>query len=79
MDKIDRIINHFRNLREDGVPTMNTASAPGAPGFSAYSNSAGPTAGTTPGLGKKKLDGRSKIMRRLPPTYRQFFNKTRKK
>lgn len=76
MDKVDKIINYFRNLHEDGIPTMNTASVPGAAGFSAYSNSKGPTAGTTPRLGKKKYDGRSKLMRRLPPGYRKVFNKT---
>lgn len=75
MNKIDKIIEHFRNLREDGgVPTMNTGTSNGSPGFSAYANSKGPVAGLTP-----PLDGRTKILKRLPPLYRFIFNKTNKK
>lgn len=79
MSKIDKIIEHFRNIHEDGavaMPTMNTNSVPGAPGFGAYSNARGPVAGVDAKLGK--YDGRSKIMRRLPKFYRDLFNKTKK-
>ncbi len=69
MKKIDKVIEYFRNLREEsGAPTMNTGTSNGSAGFSANADSSGPNAGTTnplPGLGtfrrKKsgKIDGRS--------------------
>lgn len=72
---IDRIINIIRSLKEEGVPTMSTASTTGKAGFggSAQGFDPGPTAGYD-----KPLDGRSKMMRRLPPAYRQALSKKRK-
>lgn len=74
MDKIDRIIRIIRSLREEGVPTMNTASTAGKAGFggSAQGFDPGPTAGYD-----KPLDGRSKVMRRLPSEYRKSLSKTK--
>lgn len=74
MDKIDRIIGIIRSLREEGIPTMNTASTAGKAGFggSAQGFDPGPTAGYD-----KPLDGRSKVMRRLPPEYRKSLSKTK--
>jgi hypothetical protein len=66
MNKIDRIISHIRNLREEGMPTMNTGTPSGNPGFSANADSSGPNAGNTyPFMNKFKritsgdIDGRS--------------------
>jgi hypothetical protein len=64
MDKTDIIVRHFRNLREEGGPSMNTGTPNGSAGFSAYADSRGPNAGTSnplPFFKKKngKLDGRS--------------------
>jgi hypothetical protein len=63
MDKIDKVIEYFRNLREESSPTMNTGSGSAA-GFSGYANSAGPNAGFDPVMKFKKrrngkIDGRS--------------------
>jgi hypothetical protein len=68
MNKIDKLISVVRALKEEGTPTMSTGSAAGKAGFggSAQGFDPGPTAGYD-----KPLDGRSKMMRRLPPAYRQ--------
>lgn len=58
--KIDRVIEAFRNytnLKEEGSPTMNTASTAGNPGFSSSANSVGPTAGFDPLLGFQRRKG----------------------
>jgi hypothetical protein len=67
---LNRIIEIIRNLNEEGivaVPTNNTASAPGKPGFSELSSSGGPTAGISPKLGnmrrRKKIIGLGKNSR----------------
>lgn len=78
MNKIDKLISIIRNLKEDGMsvsgpPTNNTGSTPEVAGYSEKSPS--PTAGYPKPLGR---DGRSKLMRRLPPGYRKFFSKKRK-
>ena len=51
--KLDRIIEAFRHLKEDGVPTMSTASTAGKAGFggSAQGFDPGPTAGFDPKMG----------------------------
>lgn len=78
MDKrLEKIINLIRYIKEEGVvsaaPTMSTASSAGKAGFggSAQGFDKGPTAGYDKLLGK--LDGRSKIMKRLPPAYSSFI------
>jgi hypothetical protein len=65
MSKIDRVINYFRNLREDAPvmtssPTMSSGDQP----FSSSSNPEGPNAGFTPVMSFRrrqngKIDGRS--------------------
>lgn len=74
MNKVDKVINYFRNLREEGVPTMNTSTPNGSAGGSASADAAGPFAGTDLPLGK--LDGRSRMLRRLSKYYRELYNKT---
>jgi hypothetical protein len=75
MDKIDKIINIIRVLKEEGAAMMTTSSTPNKAGFggSAQGFDPGPTAGYD-----KPLDGRSKIMRRLPPQYRKQLQKGKK-
>ena len=51
----------IRNLMEEGMVV-------GTGGFSGSANPKGPVAGFDPVM---KLDGRSKVMRRLPPPYRK--------
>jgi hypothetical protein len=64
MNKIDRVIEYFRNLREEGSPTMNTGTPNGSTGFGGDADSSGPNAGFDPVMGFKrrkngKIDGRS--------------------
>lgn len=74
MDKLDKIINIIRTLKEEGM--MTTSSTPTKSGFGGSSQGfdPGPTAGYD-----KSLDGRSRIMRRLPPEYRKGLQKKQKK
>lgn len=71
--KIDRVIEAFRNyinLKEEGM-VANASGTQG--GFGGSSTSGGPSAGYD-----KPLDGRSKMMRRLPPAYRKSLSKNKK-
>ena len=52
---------------------MTTGSSGSVAGFSHLSNAAGPVAGTT-----GPLDGRTRLMRRLPPEYRRSLSKKKK-
>jgi hypothetical protein len=76
MNKIDRIISIIRSLREEGIPTMNTATTAGKAGFggSAQGFDPGPTAGYD-----SPLDGRTKMAKRLPPEYRKKLSKKERK
>lgn len=68
MDKIERIISIVRSLKEEGGMVV------GSGGFTSSADPKGPVAGYD-----KLLDGRSKIMRRLPVAYRQNIQKTKSK
>jgi len=72
---IDKIISIIRSLKED-VPTMSTGSTAGSAGFggSAQGFDPGPTAGH-----EMPLDGRSRMLKRLPPLYRKSLRKKNKK
>jgi len=65
MDKIDRIINYFRNLREEGMVV-------GTGGFTGSADPKGPVAGFDPVMGytrRKKVIGLGKNSRnRWKPT-----------
>ena len=52
MEKIDKIIEAFRTIKEEGGMVANSPGTSG--GFSASSNAAGPTAGYDPLMGGKK-------------------------
>jgi len=72
MDKIDRIIEIIRTLKEEGMVV-------GAGGYTGAADPKGPVAGydkLMPGI----PDGRSSLMRRLPLFYRtDLLGKKRKK
>jgi hypothetical protein len=70
-DKIlQKFINIVRSLMED-APTMSA----GTGGFTGSADPKGPVAGFDPVM---KLDGRSKLMRRLPPQYRKSLTSKKK-
>jgi hypothetical protein len=80
MDKVDKLISIVRNLKEDGMgvgavsgPTNNTGSGPEGAGYGGSAQGFKSShAGYDKPLGK---DGRSKLMRRLPPPYRKSLQK----
>ena len=65
---LQNAINIIRNLQED-APTMSA----GTGGFTGSADPKGPVAGYDP-----LMDGRSKIMRKLPPMYRKQLSKPKK-
>jgi hypothetical protein len=75
---INKIIDIIHTLKEEGegggAPTNSTGSTASKAGFggSAQGFDPGPTAGYD-----KPLDGRSKMMRRLPPEYRKSIQKSK--
>jgi len=75
---INKIIDIIHTLKEEGMvtgaPTNSTGSTASKAGFggSAQGFDPGPTAGYD-----KPLDGRSKMMRRLPPAYRKSIQKSK--
>jgi hypothetical protein len=78
---IDKIIDIIHTLKEEGMgvgavsgPTNNTGS--GAEG-AGYGGSAQGFKSSHAGY-DKPLDGRSKVMRRLPPAYRKNLQKKNK-
>lgn len=68
---IDKIISIVRSLKEEG----GIANVVGAGGLT---GSAEPP-GRLDGYDKPMLDGRSKVMRRLPPLYRKSLISKKKK
>jgi hypothetical protein len=74
MDKIDKIINIIRTLKEEGMMTTSSTTNKAGFGGSSQGFDPGPTAGYD-----KLLDGRSKMMRRLPPEYRKGLQKSKRK
>ena len=67
--KLDKIIEIVRE------EMMTTGSTAGKPGFSSSADASGPTAGFDPTM---KLDGRSKLLRKLPPEYRKSLTSKKK-
>ena len=72
MNKIDKLISIIRNLKEEGEGGGSPTNSVGNDGLTSK--------GTNLAGYEKPLrrDGRSKLMRRLPPGYRKFFAKKRK-
>ena len=67
-------INIIRNLQEDGAMGGTPTNSAGTGGFTGSADPKGPVAGYDP-----LMDGRSKMMRRLPPLYRKRLSKSKKK
>ena len=65
---LQNAISIIRNLMEEGM-------VGGTGGFTGSADPKGPVAGFDPVM---KLDGRSKIMRRLPPQYRKSLTSKKK-
>jgi hypothetical protein len=65
---LQNAINIIRNLMEEGMVV-------GTGGFTGSADPKGPVAGFDPMM---KPDGRSKIMRRLPPQYRKQLKSKKK-
>ena len=63
---LENSIRIIRNLMEDGMVV-------GTGGFASSADPKGPVAGYDP-----LMDGRSKIMRKLPPMYRKQLSKPKK-
>ena len=70
MDKIDRLIQIIRYLKEENGMVV------GAGGFTCSADPKGPVAGYDKVM---KFDGRSKIARRLPPPYKSALLNSKKK
>jgi hypothetical protein len=66
---LQNAIHIIRSLQED-APTMSA----GTGGFTGSADPKGPVAGYDP-----LMDGRSKMMRKLPPLYRKQLSKSKKK
>lgn len=65
---LQNAISIIRNLTEEGMVV-------GTGGFTGSADPKGPVAGFDPVM---KLDGRSKLMRRLPPQYRKSLTSKKK-
>ena len=66
-DRLERICEMVRSLKEEGGPTM----AVGAGGYTGSADSKGPVAGYDPVLGK--VDRRNKKQRNYPKQYVQMY------
>ena len=66
-DRLERICEMVRSLKEEGGPTM----AVGAGGYTGSADSKGPVAGYDPVLGK--VDRRNKKQKNYPKEYVQMF------
>ncbi len=67
MDKVDKIISIIRTLKEDGAMMGAPTNSVGDGGLTSK--------GETLAGYDKPLDGRSRMMRRLPPAYRKSIQK----
>ena len=66
-DRLERICEMVRSLKEEGGPTMSG----GAGGYTGSADPKGPVAGYDPVLGK--IDRRNKKQRNYPKEYVQMF------
>ena len=71
-DRLERICEMVRSLKEEGGPTM----AVGAGGYTGSAASKGPVAGYDPVLGK--VDRRNKKQKNYPKEYVQMFRDVNK-
>ena len=71
-DKIDKICQMVKSLREEAGPTMSV----GAGGYTGAANASGPAAGYDPVLGK--VDRRNKKQKNYPKHYVQMYRDIQK-
>ena len=71
-DRLERICEMVRSLREEGGPTMSV----GAGGYTGKADATGTTAGYDPVLGK--VDRRNKKQRNYPKHYVQMYRDMQK-
>ena len=71
-DKIDKICQMVKSLREEAGPTMSV----GAGGYTGAANASGPAAGYDPVLGK--VDRRNKKQKNYPKQYVQMYRDIQK-
>lgn len=74
MNKIDKVINYFRNLREEG-PTMSSGNG----GFTGSSRPEGPTAGFDPILGMRKRKNNEVDLRTVDSKLRRWIKSIKTK
>ena len=71
-DRLERICEMVRSLKEEGGPTMSV----GAGGYTGAADPKGPVAGYDPVLGK--VDRRNKKQKNYPKEYVQMFRDAKK-
>ena len=71
-DRLERICEMVRSLKEEGGPTMSV----GAGGYTSAADPKGPVAGYDPVLGK--VDRRNKKQKNYPKEYVQMFRDAKK-
>ena len=71
-DRLERICEMVRSLREEGGPTMSV----GAGGYTGAADPKGPVAGYDPVIGK--VDRRNKKQKNYPKEYVQMFRDAKK-
>ena len=71
-DRLERICEMVRSLKEEGGPTMSV----GAGGYTGAADPKGPVAGYDPVIGK--VDRRNKKQRNYPKEYVQMFRDANK-
>ena len=71
-DRLERICEMVRSLKEEGGPTMSV----GAGGYTGAADPKGPVAGYDPVIGK--VDRRNKKQRNYPKEYVQMFRDAEK-
>ena len=75
MNKLEKLIGIIRSLKED-VPTMSTGSTAGSAGLGGSAQGFDPGNQGPAGL-DMPLDGRSRMLKRLPPLYRKKLQKNK--
>ena len=71
-DRLERICEMVRSLKEEGGPTMSV----GAGGYTGAADAKGPVAGYDPVIGK--IDRRNKKQKNYPKEYVQMFRDAKK-
>ncbi len=79
MEKIDRVINYFRLLREEGMVTSGVPiNRVGDGGFTGKADSKGPVAGYDPVMKFMKRRKNGKVDYRMNPKYKNWVKSIEK-